>query len=145
MAKKKIVRTSLITDEQISPYDKIGMSMAKKMKVKTPFKKGKEAGNQNSVKTAKFEHEIISYENFMNEDGNYVDNYKQELFAFLDRPWQEDVEIDFIAMLDQYRNLYETSSKNVIQNYLRRMDKVNNKKLYNCTDAFLIAWDDLLV
>ena len=133
-----------LEEENINPYDKIGMAMAKKMKVKPPFKKGKESGNQNSVKTAKFEHEIMPYNQFMNEEQQSPEAWKAELFRFLDHPWQEDIEIDFISLLDQYRRQFESTSKSFIQDYLKRMDKMNGSKLFNCSDAFLGAWDDLL-
>jgi len=76
------MRSKLITDEQISPYDKIGMSMAKKMKVKPPFKKKKEKGNQNAMSQAKFEHEIIPLDEFLNE--NYGD--KETIFTHKNNP-----------------------------------------------------------
>jgi hypothetical protein len=41
MEKKKNSRIKLITDEQVSPYDKLGQYMLKKMKVKSVFKKHK--------------------------------------------------------------------------------------------------------
>jgi hypothetical protein len=46
--KTKLVKESL-NEENINPYDKLGMSMAKKMGVKPPFKKKKAKGNQNSM------------------------------------------------------------------------------------------------
>jgi hypothetical protein len=45
----KLVKESL-NEENINPYDKLGMAMAKKMGVKPPFKKKKAKGNQNSMK-----------------------------------------------------------------------------------------------
>ena len=37
------------------------------MKVKTPFKKGKEKGNQNSVKQKNYEHKIITFDEFVSQ------------------------------------------------------------------------------
>jgi len=45
----KLVREFLMEDN-INPYDKLGMAMAKKMGVKPPFKKKKAKGNQNSMR-----------------------------------------------------------------------------------------------
>jgi len=139
--KKKLI------EDNISPYDKIGMSMAKKMKVKPPFKKGKEAGNQNSVKTAKFEHEIISYDKFLSEEfkNNSNDEYRQKVLDFIDRPWQEEVEIEYVDLLDQYRDKFMTEPKFITQDYLRRMDKINGSKLaLSASDVFLNRWENLL-
>lgn len=55
-----------MNEENINTYDQIGMAMAKKMKVKPPFKKKKEKGNQNAMVQRKFEHEIITFDNFKN-------------------------------------------------------------------------------
>jgi hypothetical protein len=46
--KVKLVKESL-NEENINPYDKLGMAMAKKMGVKPPFKKKKTKGNQNAI------------------------------------------------------------------------------------------------
>jgi hypothetical protein len=46
--KIKLVKESL-NEENISPYDKLGMAMAKKMGIKPPFKKKKDKKNQNSM------------------------------------------------------------------------------------------------
>lgn len=54
-------------EENINPYDKIGMAMAKKMGVKPPFKKKKAKGNQNSIVQKKFEHQIITLDEFTKE------------------------------------------------------------------------------
>jgi len=43
------MRAKLVKETNISPYDKLGMAMAKKMGVKTPFKKKKDKKNQNSM------------------------------------------------------------------------------------------------
>ena len=68
--KKK--KTEKIEEENINPYDKIGMSMAKKMKVKPPFKKKKSSKNQNKMVQRKFEHEITPLDDFLNENyGNW--------------------------------------------------------------------------
>jgi hypothetical protein len=61
MLKKKKVELS---ENNINPYDKIGTAMAKKMRIKPPLKKKKEKGNQNAIVSRKFEHEIISFDEF---------------------------------------------------------------------------------
>ena len=52
---------------QVSPYDKIGQFMLKKAKIKSPFKKKKQKGNQSAMVQKKFEHQISTLEEFMNE------------------------------------------------------------------------------
>lgn len=62
--KKKPVKKPKLEEENINPYDKIGMAMAKKMGVKTPFKKKKNKKNQNSMVQKKYEHQIITLDEF---------------------------------------------------------------------------------
>lgn len=61
--KKKYVKEK-IEEENVSPYDQIGQMMLKRAKVKNTFKKKKEKGNQNAVVQKKFEHEIITFDEF---------------------------------------------------------------------------------
>ena len=58
--KKKIVR-----ENNINPNDKIGVAMAKKMRVPMTFTKGNTKKNQNAVKQKKFEHQIITLDDYM--------------------------------------------------------------------------------
>lgn len=53
-----------LEEENINPYDKIGTMMAKKAKVPMTFKKKKSKGNQNAMVQKKFEHEIITFDEF---------------------------------------------------------------------------------
>jgi len=66
--KKKVLtakkKTKKLEEENLNPYDKLGMSMAKKMGVKPPFKKKKSSTNQNAMTQRKFEHEIITFDEF---------------------------------------------------------------------------------
>ena len=69
---------ALVDESNVNPYDKIGQMMMKRMKNKSAFKKGKEKRNQNSVVQKKFEHTIITLDEFaesLNEakDECYVD------------------------------------------------------------------------
>ena len=61
------MKTKLITDEQVSPYDKLGMAMAKKLGIKPPFKKKKSSKNQNAMVQKKFEHQILTFDEFRNQ------------------------------------------------------------------------------
>ncbi|HUS49807.1 MAG TPA: Lar family restriction alleviation protein [Candidatus Paceibacterota bacterium] len=63
--KKKKKINKQLEENNINPYDKIGMDMAKKMKVKPPFKKKKGASRSAGVVQQKFEHEIISLSQFI--------------------------------------------------------------------------------
>lgn len=55
-----------MNEENINPYDKLGMAMAKKMGVKPPFKKKKSKKNQNAMVQQKFEHSILTFDDFQN-------------------------------------------------------------------------------
>jgi hypothetical protein len=60
--KKKVVKK--IEEDNINPYDKLGNAMAKKMGVKTPFKKKKDSKNQNAMVQKEFR--IMPYEEYKN-------------------------------------------------------------------------------
>jgi FMN phosphatase YigB (HAD superfamily) len=62
-AKRK--RKKKLEEDNINPYDKLGMAMAKKVGAATPFKKKKSKGNQNAMKQQKFEHQIITLDEFV--------------------------------------------------------------------------------
>lgn len=62
--KKKVVKK--IEEDNINPYDKLGTAMAKKMGVKTPFKKKKDPKNQNAMVQKVWEFRIMPYEEFKN-------------------------------------------------------------------------------
>lgn len=53
-----------IEEENINPYDKIGTMMAKRAKVPMTFKKKKSKKNQNAMAQKKFEHQILSFDDF---------------------------------------------------------------------------------
>ena len=65
--KKKKKAVKKIEEDNINPYDKVGMGMAKKMGVKPPFKKKNSKGNQNAMTQQKFEHQIITLDDYLNE------------------------------------------------------------------------------
>lgn len=74
--KKKPMKkvTKKLEEENLNPYDKVGISMAKKMKVTPPFKKKRDSKNQNAMVQRKFEHEIITLDEFtkqLNEEFEY--------------------------------------------------------------------------
>ena len=48
-SKIKLVKESL-NEENINPYDPMGMALLKKVGIKPPFKKKRSKGNQNSMK-----------------------------------------------------------------------------------------------
>jgi len=57
-------KTKKVEENNINPFDKIGVAMAKQMKITLPFKKKKNSTNQNAIVQRKFEHEIITLDNF---------------------------------------------------------------------------------
>jgi FMN phosphatase YigB (HAD superfamily) len=56
-----------LEEDNVNPYDKLGMAMAKKVGAATPFKKKKSKGNQNAMKQQKFEHQIITLDDFVKQ------------------------------------------------------------------------------
>lgn len=76
----------------------------------------------------------------LKENSNEVD----QLFKFLDHPWQEDGEIEFVSLLDQNRGNFKTSNWAATLRYLRGMDKANSNLSMMASDKFLTMWDDLI-
>jgi len=68
--KKKPMKKKKLEEENLNPYDKLGQAMAKKLGVKPPFKKKKEKGNQNAMVQRNYEHQILSFKEFLNESQN---------------------------------------------------------------------------
>jgi hypothetical protein len=66
LKKKKKDKKKKLEEENINPYDKLGMAMAKKMGVKLPFKKKKSKKNQNAMIQRNYEHQIITFNKFKN-------------------------------------------------------------------------------
>jgi hypothetical protein len=64
--KKKLMKKKKLEEENINPYDKLGMAMAKKLGVKPPFKKKKSKSNQNAMVQRNYEHQIITFDQFKN-------------------------------------------------------------------------------
>lgn len=58
------MKAKLIKDEQVNPYDKLGQAMLKKAKIPSSFKKKKDSKNQNAMTQRKYEHEIITLDEF---------------------------------------------------------------------------------
>lgn len=59
-------------------------------------------------------------------ENSTTDEHKTKLFAFIDYPWQEDVEIEVIGLLDQYRQKFVEGTAENIQSYLRRLMTAND-------------------
>jgi FMN phosphatase YigB (HAD superfamily) len=66
--KKKTMKKTVkkVEENNINPYDKIAVAMAKKMKTKIPFKKKNDPKNQNAMVQKKYEHQIITFDQFKN-------------------------------------------------------------------------------
>jgi hypothetical protein len=69
-----------LDENNVSPYDRLGQSMLKRAKVKSVFKKKKEKGNQNAIEQKKFEHEILTYNEFIQLNESDLQTYKREDF-----------------------------------------------------------------
>jgi hypothetical protein len=66
-----------------------------------------------------------------------------KLNEFLDYPWQEDLEIDFVKLIDEYRNNILKSSKYTIQNYIKRLsEQLTNIQMLS--DKFIFDLDELI-
>ena len=134
----------LIIDAQISPYDKIGTMIARKMKVPIAFKKKSVKGNQNAMKQRTYEHQITPLNKFININESNMTNFKQQVFDFLDHAWQEDIEIELIEIFEQYRDKFETASDEAVRDYFRRMYSENIEELVNhASDGFISAFEDI--
>jgi len=71
------------------------------------------------------------------------DDYKNKVIGFLDYPWQEDLEIDFVKLIDEYRNNILKSSKYTIQNYIKRLsEQLTNIQMLS--DKFIYDLDELI-
>jgi FMN phosphatase YigB (HAD superfamily) len=104
--KKKPVKKKKLEEENINPYDKIGMAMAKKMGVKPPFKKKKSKGNQNAMVQQKFEHQIISLDEFtklINEGESPLYDARQD--------WKDMMKRDKKSLLGELSQLYRVNSQ----------------------------------
>jgi bacterioferritin-associated ferredoxin len=56
-----------VNENNLNPYDKLGVAMAKKLGIKSPFKKKKGSKNQNAMVQKKFEHQILTFDEFRNQ------------------------------------------------------------------------------
>ena len=67
--KKKPMKKTIkkVEENNLNPYDKLGMAMAKKLGIKPPFKKKKGSKNQNAMTQRKFEHQILTFDEFRNQ------------------------------------------------------------------------------
>lgn len=73
-------------------------------------------------------------------------DWKQELQAFLDHPWQEDTEIEFIRLVREYWDnpKYQAVASQFWKNYLKRLAQNNRKSLLPKTsDGFMDHLDRL--
>jgi len=55
------------------------------------------------------------------------DKYKVKVLAFIDHPWQEDKEIEFVELMDQNRANIEKASPSVIKGYVKSLYDLNIK------------------
>jgi hypothetical protein len=53
-----------LKENNVNPYDNLGQFMLKRAKVKSVFKKKKDPNNQNAMVQKKFEHQIITFNEF---------------------------------------------------------------------------------
>jgi hypothetical protein len=72
-------------------------------------------------------------------------NFTKKLFKFLDHPWQEDKEIEFVELLSEYKDKFEKSNSRTIKSYLKKMDtQLTGATLQLVSDKFINDWNDLI-
>jgi len=67
------------------------------------------------------------------------ENYKDKVITFLNHPWQEDKEIEFINLIEENReNILTAPTDGITKYYLKRLWKENRERLLNWTsDRFV--------
>jgi len=70
---------------------------------------------------------------------------KNDVVEFLNRPWQEDKEIDFVNLVDENSDKIMVASDFTIRLYLKRLYEENKSILAIWTsDAFMTSLENLL-
>jgi len=107
--RKKRIKTKAKTvkESNINPYDKIGMTMAKKMKIKPPFQKKTQKENQNAMKQQKFEHKIITLDEFVKE----INETERPLYDAR-QDWKDMMKRDKKSLLSELSQLYRIHAAN---------------------------------
>lgn len=78
------------------------------------------------------------------KESQLKEDYKLNVFNFLDHPWQEDNEIAIIDMISEYKNNFKTSIDFNIKSYLKNFYKANSSAFMRTTDAFQNAYEKLI-
>jgi len=72
-------------------------------------------------------------------------NYKEKILGFLNRPWQEDKEIEFVNLVDENSDKIMVASDFTIRLYLQRLYKENKQALLIwASESFINSLEDLL-
>lgn len=78
-------------------------------------------------------------------EGRMKECFNATVIEFMDHPWQEDVEIEFVALVDEYRERILGSSSKMTRNYLRSLSENNSVwSDQRFTDTFLTNLDELI-
>lgn len=89
---------------------------------------------------------ILSGESVVKEKSNSP--YIQKVLKFLDHPWQEDIEIEIIDLISEYRKNFLTSKDSTIKSYLKRLIEKNNmlngSYATMLSDRFIDALEELI-
>jgi len=71
--------------------------------------------------------------------------YKERVLEFLNRPWQEDKEIEFVNLVDENSDKIMVASDFTIRLYLQRLYKENKQTLLIwASESFTNSLEDLL-
>jgi len=70
--------------------------------------------------------------------------YKGKVLKFIDYPWQEDTEIAFVELIEEYIDEIKNSPASDTKRYLRSLYKQNERHLMMVSDAFMTALESLM-
>lgn len=72
-------------------------------------------------------------------------SYKDKVLAFIEHPWQEDLEIDFIDKISEYKDKILNSSDAKVKDYLKRFsDQLTGSMMARLSDKFMEDLDQLI-
>jgi len=72
-------------------------------------------------------------------------SYKQKIKKFVDFPWQEDTEIEFVQLIKEYLEKYSQASDATWQDYLKRLYETNKSSMVQLvSDEFLRQLEKLI-
>jgi len=72
------------------------------------------------------------------------ETYKDKVLEFLNHPWQEDREIEFVALIDENSDKIMVGSDFTVKLYLQRLYEENkNALIISASDSFVTSLENL--